>query len=137
MSYRPKGKNVKIDPSDPSAVAFCDKTGMVFNREDLVKQFEWRGNALVWTGFYVGPQFADAPNEQLRPPILPPDPVPIQQPRNPQPTIVTWPIGNGVFWDALDDKVFSWSAWAGVSNGVICLPEDQRLSALQNAYFGV
>lgn len=136
MSYRPKGKNVKIDASDPAAVAFCDKTGMVFNREDLVKQFEWRGNAIVWTGFYVGPQFADTPNEQLRPPILPPDPVPIQQPRNPQPTIVTWPIGNGVFWDQLDDKVFSWSAWAGVSNGVICLPEDQRLTALQNAFFG-
>src|SRR5271157_593498 len=125
MSYRPKGRNVQIDPSDPAAVAFCDKTGMVFNREDLVKQFEWRGNALVWTGFYVGPQFADVPNEQLRPPILPPDPVPIQLPRNPQPTVITWAIGNGVPWEDL--TVDSWSSWGGISNGVIALPENQRL----------
>jgi len=135
MSYRPKGKHVQIDSKDPESLGRCDYTGSIFNRSDLVKQMEWRGNALVWTGFYVGRPFADVPNEQLRPPMLPPDPVPIINPRPKQPTIVTWAIGNSVPWSEID--VFSWASWEGVSDGVICLPEPQRYDALTKAFFGV
>lgn len=77
MSTRPAGSNVTIDTQNPAAVGICDYTGFIYNREDLVKQMEWRGEALVWTGLYVGKDHADVPNEQLRPPILPPDPVPV------------------------------------------------------------
>jgi hypothetical protein len=103
---RPKGKYVYIDANAPDAVAMCDYSQMIFNRKDLVKQMEWRGNALVWTGFYVGRPFVDEPNQQLRPPIYPPDPVPVKKPRLQQGTVP-------------------------YVTGVTALPEPQRLDALQ------
>lgn len=127
---RPHGKHVRIDIDAPSALGICDKTGFVHNRRDLVRQMEWRGNALVWTGFYVGRQYADAPNEQLKPPILPPDPVPVMEPRLQQPTIVTWSNGQPALWGAL--PIYSWDSWAGCEDGIPCLPEAQRLTLLQN-----
>lgn len=81
MSYLPKGRHYFLDPDHPKAAGICDKTQFIYPRDKLVKQMEWRGNALVWTGFLVGPEYADVPNEQLRPPILQPDPVPVQNPR--------------------------------------------------------
>jgi len=105
--YRPKGRYVSINPLHPQAVAMCDYSQMIFMRKDLVKQMEYRGNALVWTGFYVGKPFADEPNPQLIPPILPPDPIPVTEPRLQQGTIPQ-------------------------TNGVLAFPEPQRLSALQS-----
>lgn len=84
MSYTPKGKHVHIDSSAPEALGICDYTGFPFMKKDLVKQMEYRGNALVWTGLLVGRPYADKPNPQLKPPIYPPDPVPVQMARLPQ-----------------------------------------------------
>lgn len=131
MTYRPKGKHVQIDCSNPNALGICDYTGFVFNRKDLVRQMEWRGNALVWTGFYVGKPYIDKPNEQLRPPILPPDPVPVKEPRLQQPTTITWSVGQPQPWGQL--TVFDWSGWAGSEDGIPAFPEDKRLTLLQNA----
>src|SRR5271167_399070 len=86
MSYRPKGKHVSIDIQSPRALGICDYTGFIFNRQDMVRQMEWRGNRLVWTGLYLGKPYLDVPNQQYRPPVLEPDPVPIQDPRPPQGT---------------------------------------------------
>lgn len=83
MSYRPKGKHVSINDAAPQALGICDATGFVFKRIDLVREMQWRGNALIWTGFLVGRPYVDKPNEQLRPPIYPPDPVPVMFPRLP------------------------------------------------------
>lgn len=91
MSYRPKGKYVSIDPDDPQAIGFCDKTGSPFLRKDLVKQMEWKGDSLVWTGFLVGKPFVDKPNEQFRTPIILQDPVPVKDPRPPQSDFYTPP----------------------------------------------
>lgn len=77
----PLGKRVSIDVKNPQALGICDKTGFVFMRKDLVRQMEWHGNALVWTGAYVGRPYVDKPNEQGRSPMLPPDPIPVPQPR--------------------------------------------------------
>lgn len=42
----------------------------------------WRGNKLQWTGFLVCTfTCLDLPNQQLRPRILPPDPIPVVNPR--------------------------------------------------------
>ena len=49
-----KGKYVSINPDNPSALGVCDESGFVFNHKDLIKQMEWRGNNLVWTGLMVG-----------------------------------------------------------------------------------
>jgi hypothetical protein len=80
-----KGKYVTIDPKYPSALGICDESGFVFNHKDLVKQMEWRGDALVWTGFMVGKPFLDVPNEQNRPPLVKNDPRPVMNPRLPTP----------------------------------------------------
>lgn len=90
MTYSPNGKHVRIDPTSPEAWGICDYSGFPFLVKDLVKQMEWRGNALVWTGFLVGRPYVDTPNEQNRPPILPPDPIPVKMPRLPQGTIETF-----------------------------------------------
>lgn len=83
MGY-PHGKHVRVDPQHPDAIGFCDRSGFPYNRSDLIKQFEWMGNSLQWTGLWVGKDQLDVPNEQLRNPLLPPDPVPILYPRPPK-----------------------------------------------------
>jgi len=42
---------------------------------------EYKGTALVWTGFWVNKVFADKPNPQNLVPVLLPDPYPIYSPR--------------------------------------------------------
>ena len=86
MSYGKnfKGKYVSIDPDNPSALGVCDESGFVFNHQDLVKQMEWRGNNLVWTGLMVGPPYVDKPSQQNRPPIVKGDPKPVKNPRLPK-----------------------------------------------------
>ncbi len=134
MTYRPKGKHVRISQSAPQALGICDYTGFVFNRKDLVRQMEWRGNALVWTGFLVGIPYVDEPNQQLRPPILPPDPVPVMYPRLPFESNVTWSTVGSPTWSML--TIDAWIDWYGSFDGIPALPEDQRLFALQNYYWG-
>jgi hypothetical protein len=51
--------------------------------DDLPFQFDWRGNALVNLRLRVSHQCYDKPNEQLRPIIIGPDPVPPRDPRPP------------------------------------------------------
>lgn len=63
------------------AVGVCDFSGFWFSHSDLVKQMEWRGNRLVWTGFMVGRPFVDIPNEQARPPLVQDDPKIVENPR--------------------------------------------------------
>jgi len=128
MSDRPHGKNCYVDPDSPLALGICDKTGFVFRHIDLVKQMEWRGNSLVWTGFLVGRCYADKPNEQLRPPILPPDPVPVRNPRLQQPSPVVW-SNQSISWPSL--PVDDWVSWSGSEDGIPAAPGAERLAALQ------
>jgi hypothetical protein len=64
------------------ANAFCDRTGFVCKRSDLRKQMKWQGTDLVWTGLWVHKDFLDIPNPSMRTIILPPDPVPVSEPRH-------------------------------------------------------
>ncbi|MGL5716277.1 MAG: hypothetical protein ACRCX2_24880 [Paraclostridium sp.] len=82
-----KSKYVVIDPKNPAALGECDDSGFTFNRKDLVKQMEWRGDNLVWTGLMVGKPYLDVPQEQNRPPIVKNDPRPVINPRLPTPYI--------------------------------------------------
>ena len=79
-----KGKHVEVDPSNPKGLGVCDRSGFTFNHCDLVKQMEWRGNNLVWTGLMVGRPYLDEPSQQNRPPIVKNDPVPLKNPRLPK-----------------------------------------------------
>ncbi len=82
---RKVGKYVTIDFNNPSMVGVCDDSGFVFNHPDLVKQMEWRGDKLVWTGLMIGRPYLDKPNEQNRPPLVRDDPRPVKNPRLPTP----------------------------------------------------
>lgn len=74
-----RGFYVRKGSTEP--VGVCDFSGFWFSRSDLVKQMEWRGNSLVWTGFMVGRPFLDIPNQQLRPPLVKADPKVVMNPR--------------------------------------------------------
>src|SRR3954463_13016780 len=80
-----KSSYVNIDYDNSDALGECDRSGFTFNKKDLCKQMEWRGNSLVWTGLLVGRPFLDTPNEQLRPPLVKSDPKSVSDPRPPVP----------------------------------------------------
>ena len=83
---RIKNKYLRIDRNDPQARAVCDYSGIVCMHEDLIKQMEYRGNGLSWTGFMVHKKFADVPNPQNLTPLVYRDPIPIRNPRPQSPS---------------------------------------------------
>lgn len=80
-----QGKHARTSSKNPSALGQCDYSDFTFNRRDLIKQMQWRGDSLQWTGFMVGRPYLDVPNEQLRPPKTQADPYAVINPRLPQP----------------------------------------------------
>jgi hypothetical protein len=80
-------EHATYDPKNPDAIGVCDRSGLHFNHKDLVRQMEWRGNNLVWTGLLVGRKFLDVPSEQMRQPPIKDDPRPVKNPRLDQPYI--------------------------------------------------
>lgn len=83
---RPHGKLATVDPTDPTALAQCDRCGLWRNLPDLVEQTQWAGQQLVGTQVLVCRETTrcfDIPNEQLRTIILPPDPPPVLNARVP------------------------------------------------------
>lgn len=80
MAWRPHG-HASVDATSPEAWGVCDRDGMVYNLNKLKWQFYWRGPRLQNVWLRVCERCLDKPNEQRRPIILPPDPVPVYQPR--------------------------------------------------------
>ncbi len=135
MKFQPKGRFVNISyKGENNALGICDYSGLVFNKKDLVKQMEWRGNALVWTGYLVGRPFLDVPNEQNRPPILPPDPVPVPLPRVMQNQTVTWNQNFNVTWENLN--FCTWEQWESLEDGTSTKATSEIMAALENVYWG-
>lgn len=77
---RPHGR-AKVDPANPQAFAVCDRCRMLMNRVDLCWQYQYRGSSLQNTRLLVCERCLDKPHEFARPVVLPPDPVPIKDPR--------------------------------------------------------
>lgn len=80
MSWRYTGR-ARVSPQNPRAFAVCDRHGGWVNLEDLRPQFDYRGLKLQNLGIMVCSRCYDKPSPQLRPIILPPDPVPVMNPR--------------------------------------------------------
>jgi hypothetical protein len=53
----------------------------MYNHSDLRWDMQYHGREIRKTGFLVCPTCEDVPNPTLRPVVLPPDPVPIMNPR--------------------------------------------------------
>lgn len=81
MAYASRSGRASVSVTNPRAFGVCDRCGCWYNRDQLANQFEWRGAALMPTYQYVCPRCYDTPNEQLRAIVIPPDPLPVIQPR--------------------------------------------------------
>jgi hypothetical protein len=79
-SFAPKG-HAKLDPQHPAAFAICDRCGFLYNHRDLRWDAQWHGTEVRRTGHLVCPSCWDMPNPTLKARALPPDPVPILNPR--------------------------------------------------------
>lgn len=132
MSHRPKSQYVSTDPKSPRACGICDYSGLRFNHQDLVRQLEWRGNRLAWTGFYVGRPFQDVPNAQLKPPVLMPDPVPIKDPRLPQYFGQTWIQMTSPAWQYQGPV---WRQWGRIGQGIAAETWPDRQEQLQEFHW--
>jgi hypothetical protein len=78
---RPHG-NAQIDSNAPRAVGICDRCGFMYNHDELQWQWDWQqGPRLFNLRILVCRPCLDVPQESGRTIVLPPDPVPIANPR--------------------------------------------------------
>lgn len=77
MRVRNHGKYTNMSKRNPRAIARCDYSGLMVAHSSLQRQLEYRGNGLVWTGYWVASRFLDVPNCQNMNPLIRVDPVPI------------------------------------------------------------
>lgn len=83
MGYASKQGHARVSSSNPRAQAICDRCGFQYTHDDLKWQYEYAGTGLVNRHFLVCDSCLDVPQNQLRAIVLPPDPVPISNPRVP------------------------------------------------------
>ena len=81
MGYGNLSGQARTNPRNPHAFGVCDYCGFWRNLYRLEKQFEFFGPGLQWTGYLVCHRCLDKPQDQLRPIVLPPDPVSVENPR--------------------------------------------------------
>lgn len=77
MRTRYHGKYTNVSRRNPDAIGQCDYSGFMVQHSKLIKQMEYRGTGLVWTGYLVYPKFATVPNPQNLTPKVKVDPKPI------------------------------------------------------------
>ncbi len=82
MAYRFHGR-AHVNPSSPRAWAICDDCGFLYDHSELRWKVQWAGPQLQNLRMLVCRDCWDVPQQQLRPRILPPDPMPILNARPP------------------------------------------------------
>ena len=81
MGYASKLGRARISARNPRAAAQCDRCGFIYNHVDLSWQYDWAGASLINKRILVCESCNDVPQQQLRAIVVPPDPVPIMNPR--------------------------------------------------------
>jgi hypothetical protein len=81
MGYASKCDKAVANPAAPSAFGTCDRCGFVYQHSDLRWQLDYRGRQLANIRILVCETCEDIPQNQLRPRIIPPDPIPIANAR--------------------------------------------------------
>lgn len=71
----------RISATQPRAKGVCDRCGFMYSLSDLRYQFQWAGNQLVNLQLRVCKSCMDIPQIQFKSFVLPPDPVPVDNPR--------------------------------------------------------
>lgn len=82
----------------------CDRCGGVFSLGDLQYQYEWAGQKLINKRLRVCQKCMDVPSNAFRTIRIPPDPVPVRDPR-PQDYSVTDTPADG-YTDSVVDLLF-------------------------------
>lgn len=78
----PHDRRSPADPTRPQPPGCCDRCGFRWYHHDLRWQFDWIGNELSNLRLLVCPRCEDVPQPNgRRPVVLPPDPVPVKDPR--------------------------------------------------------
>jgi len=76
VAYRFHGR-ARVDTNAPQAFAVCDRCGIWYNHARLHWQFQYAGPNLQNLRILVCDRCLDVPQPQLKPRILPPDPMPV------------------------------------------------------------
>jgi hypothetical protein len=91
MAWRPHS-HARVQPANPQAWGVCDRCGLYYNLVDLVYQYQWAGPRLQNLRIRVCRRTClDVPQQQLKPRMLPPDPLPVFDPRPDGWSIATGP----------------------------------------------
>lgn len=77
---RPHGR-ARVRASSPEAFGCCDRCGRWWNLADLRWNYQWAGNKLQNENYLMCRSCIDVPQPQLQARVLPPDPVPVNNPR--------------------------------------------------------
>ena len=80
MAWRFHG-HARVDPSKPQAFAICDRCGRLDNLVNLNWQYEFNAVQLYNKRILVCDPCLDIPQQQFLNPVLPPDPIPVKNPR--------------------------------------------------------
>ena len=78
--WHPSGRG-RVSARSPEALAVCDSCGFVYNHKNLGWQFQWAGVQLQNLRQLKCQRCLDVPQMQLRTIVIPPDPIPIYNPR--------------------------------------------------------
>lgn len=78
--FHPTGRG-RVSQRSPSALAVCDRCSFTVNRTDLFWQFQWAGVKLQNLRLLVCNRCLDVPQPALKTIVIPPDPLPVWNPR--------------------------------------------------------
>ena len=73
----------QVNTSNPESFAICDRCGELWSHNRLQWQWDWQGVQLVNLQILVCPTCLDVPFLPGKVILIPPDPVPIRNPRPP------------------------------------------------------
>ena len=81
MGWASQSGRAVTNPESPRAFGCCDRCGFIYNLHTLKWQREWSGTQIISLGWLVCDRCLDEPQVQLKARIMPPDPVPVRNPR--------------------------------------------------------
>lgn len=76
----PTGRG-RVSMNAPRALACCDRCNFTYNLSNLRWQYQWSGNQLQNLRLLCCDRCLDEPQIQLRSIVIPPDPIPVLNPR--------------------------------------------------------
>lgn len=89
MAWHPSG-HARVSATNPRAIGVCDDCGFQYNLDTLRPKQQWAGMKLQTYNFLVCKRCWDIPQQNLRTIIIPPDPMPVFNPRPEQYVAEVW-----------------------------------------------